>query len=230
MDSDAVIDELVKASHILNHYQVLDGYGHISARSPVNLERYHISCDIAPGLVAAEDIMIFDLDSEQADGDTRRSFVERYIHGEIYKRRKDVHAVVHCHSPDLVAFAAVETPLRPVYHMSCAALAGGTSHFEIRDHDPDSCDMLVRSGSMGAALARDLGKHALVLMRGHGATIVAPTIQEAVFRAIYAQNNARIQAQAMMLGDPKFLSDDEARSATSIGVERAWALWCRQVS
>jgi HCOMODA/2-hydroxy-3-carboxy-muconic semialdehyde decarboxylase len=232
MEIDVAIADLVRANRILSRHQVLDGYGHVSIRNPADPERYHISRDIAPGLVTIADVMTFDLDSRQSCTDMRSSYVERFIHGEIYKRRRDVHAVVHCHSPDLVAFAAVKTPLRTIYHMAGAALAGGTARFEIRDHHPDSSDMLVRSGPLGAALADVLGEHAVVLMRGHGATVVAPTIRQVVFRAIYAQTNARVQAQAMLLGDPKFLSDEEARLANigEGGVERAWALWCHEDS
>ena len=59
---------------------------------------------MAPALVEAGDIMEFDLDGNAAGGDTRRPYLERFIHGAIYKARPDVTSVVHSHSPSVIPF------------------------------------------------------------------------------------------------------------------------------
>jgi len=67
---------------------VLDAYGHISARSDKRPGRFIMSRSRAPALVTTADLMELDTDSEALGGDERKGFIERYIHGEIYRRRR----------------------------------------------------------------------------------------------------------------------------------------------
>jgi HCOMODA/2-hydroxy-3-carboxy-muconic semialdehyde decarboxylase len=66
-------------------------------------------------------------------------------------------------------------------------------------------------------------------MRGHGAVVVGPSLPMVVFRSVYLEMNARLQAQAMALGGPvTYLAEEEAqKAATSVGatVQRPWELW-----
>ena len=181
----------------------------------------------APALVTAADLMELDPDSEPASGDPRKGFIERYIHGEIYRTRPDVMAVVHSHSPSVIPFGVTRTKLRPIYHMG-AFLWSGAPVFEIRNQRRDN-DLLVRDRPLGKALAETLGSCNCVLMRGHGMTVVADGIPAVVYRAIYTEMNARLQMQAMQLEGPiEFLSDEEGRrswAANSGTLERPWELW-----
>jgi ribulose-5-phosphate 4-epimerase/fuculose-1-phosphate aldolase len=182
---------------------------------------------MAPGLVTAADIMLFDLDGNAVDGDGRPVYLERFIHSEIYRARPDVGAVVHSHSPSVIPFGVVEgEPLRPVFHMA-HFLPDATPIFEIRAVDPES-DLLIRNAPLGAALAEAVGSGAAVLMRGHGATVLGGDLKEVVFRAVYTEINARLQASAIQLGPVTYLSRAEAARATeSVGkqITRAWDLW-----
>src|SRR5919112_3701986 len=90
--SRALIDDLVAASRILAQHEVLDAYGHVSARSDKRPERFLMSRSLAPALVTAADLMELDADSEPLPGDKRKGFIERYIHGEIYRARPEVMA------------------------------------------------------------------------------------------------------------------------------------------
>src|SRR5688572_32320664 len=126
-----LIEELVAGSRILAAEGVLDGYGHISARSDRRPDRFIMSRSRAPALVTAADLMELDPDSEPAAGDARKGFIERYIHGEIYRSRPDVMAVVHSHSASVIPFGATRTRLRPIYHMA-SFLWSGAPVFEIR--------------------------------------------------------------------------------------------------
>jgi len=229
--SRQLIQDLVAASRILAAHEVLDAYGHVSARSDRRPDRFFMSRSRAPALVTAADMMELDADSEPLPGDKRKGFIERYIHGEIYRVRREVMAVVHSHSSSVIPFGVTHTKLRPIYHMG-SFLWSGTPVFEIREVRPEN-DLLVRDRPLGRALAGTLGECACVLMRGHGMTVVGDSVPEAVFRAIYTQMNARLQLQARQLEGPvEFLSDEEGRRATAANrgtLERPWELWKKSV-
>jgi len=223
-----LLEDLVAANRILVDQGVLDGYGHVSVRHPANASRYLMARSLAPALVTVGDILEYDLDSNAINAEGKALFIERYIHGEIYKARADVKAVVHSHSPSVIPFGVTGQPLRPLYHMS-AFLREAVPVFDIRDATGEMTDMLVRSPRLGAALARTLGDHPVVLMRGHGAVAVGPTLQHVVFRAVYTEMNARLQGQAMTFGGPvRFLDPEEARKAEASldgTLSRPWELW-----
>ena len=225
--SKTLIEDLVAASRILAQHEVLDAYGHVSARSDRNPERFIMSRSLAPALVGAKDLMELDANSEPLPGDKRKGFLERYIHGEIYRARPEVMAIVHSHSPSVIPFGATRTKLRPIYHMG-SFLWSGAPVFEIRKQKQDN-DLLIRDNALGKALAGTLGKCNCVLMRGHGMTVIGDSVPEAVFRAIYTEMNARLQLQATQLEGPiEFLSEEEGRRSTASNrgtIERPWELW-----
>src|SRR2546426_3158244 len=223
-----LIEDLVAANRILVDQGVLDGYGHVSARHDRDPNRYLMSRSLAPELVTAADVMEYDLDSNPVDARDRPSYLERFIHSEIYKVRPDVRAIVHNHSPSVIPFGVTGVPLRPLYHMS-AFLWEGVPVFDIRQAAGGSSDMLVRTPALGRALAGTLGSRTAALMRGHGAVVVGPSLPQAVFRSGYVEMNARLQAQAMALGGPvTYLDPEEAKQAAgAVGptVLRPWELW-----
>ena len=222
-----LLEDLVDANHILFNQSVLDAFGHVSVRHPQQPDRFLLSRNLAPALVTVEDIQTFDLDGNPIRDD-RRVYLERFIHSEIYRARDDVASVVHSHSQSVVPFSVVKNAtFKPVSHM-CGFLDDGAAHFEIRDFAGEASDLLVRNRALGAALANALGGGHVVLMRGHGSTVVGPTLKHAVYRAIYTEVNARLLSEALRLGDPEYLSSGEARATmeTNEGqLERPWALW-----
>ncbi len=226
-----LIEDLVAANHILVDQGVLDGYGHVSARHDRDAGRYLMSHSIAPELVTANDIMEYDLDSNPVDARGRGSYLERFIHGEIYKARPDVKAVVHSHSPSVIPFGTTGVALRPLYHMS-AFLWAGVPVFDIRAASGQMTDMLVRTPALGRALAQALGTRAVALMRGHGNVVVGVSLPQVVFRSVYTEVNARLQAQALALsGNVTYLDPEEAKKAEmSLAgtLDRPWALWKRK--
>ena len=223
----AVIEDLVLANHILADQNVLDGFGHVSVRHPTRLDRYLMSRSLAPALVTGADIMEYDLDSNPMDAKGRTSFLERFIHGEIYKLRPDVKAVVHTHSAGVIPFSASQAPLKPILH-TAAFLSPAAPVFEIRKAG-GMTNMLVSNPQLGKALAEILGEHSVALMRGHGDVVVADSLHMAVFRAYYTDVNARLQAQAMVLGTPvTYLEPGESEKLTPVLEQihgRAWELW-----
>lgn len=226
----ALVDKLVVANRILYDQGIVDGLGHVSVRHDTVPDVFLLSCNRAPGLVVRRDILCYDLDGHVVGATTERSYLERFIHGAIYRARPDVVAVVHSHSPSVIPFGVTGHRLRPIYHMA-GFLGSGSALFEIRETGGET-DMLIRSPELGRALAESLGTHARVLMRGHGSTTVGGSIEQVVYRAIYADLNARLQAQAMAMGPVQYLSDDEARLAAAANdtqIARSWDLWRRRL-
>lgn len=226
------MEDLVAASLILAQHGVLDAFGHVSMRHPADPNRYLLSRNLAPELVTSADIVEYDLDSEPVDANAPRGFLERYIHGEIYKARPDVQAVIHTHSPSVVPFGVTRTIMQPIYHMS-GFLGRGVPVYDIRKESSRHTDILVREPGHGRDLARVLGDKPMALMRGHGNVVVAQDVRVATYRSIYTEMNARLQLQAIMCGGPiEFLSREEAllTEATLEGqIHRPWELWKAKV-
>jgi len=225
-----LIADLVDANRIMFRHGVVDAFGHISVRHPLRPDHFLLSRNLAPGLVTAADIEEFGPDSEPVRPGAPPVYLERFLHGEVYRARPDVMSVVHSHAPSVIPFGLVrDRPLRAVFHMA-AFLGTQVPVFEIRHCSGCATDLLIRSREQGAALAADLGPHAVVLMRGHGCTVAAPDIRLAVFRAIYTKANAELQAQALALGEPVYLTAEECDTAArNIGgqIARPWGLWQR---
>jgi len=224
------IDELVLANRILSNEGVLDAYGHVSVRSEANPNHFFLSQHIPAGTVTAADIIEYDLDSKPARDTKMVGFTERFIHGEIYKARPDVKAIVHEHAPEIVTFSVIQTPLRPISHMA-AFLGGPIPVFETREVTKDG-EMLIRNNELGHALAQTLGKGPAALLRGHGAVVVADSLHVVVGRTYYMNVNARELHQALQLPGSKitYIQPNEATTmAAQDGYERAWTLWKQQV-
>lgn len=231
--SPELIDDLVTANHILAQEGVVDGYGHISVRHDRDPNRYLIARYLAPELVTAQDIMELDLDSRPVIPG-QRTYSEIFLHGEIYKARPDVKAIVHSHAPSLIPFGVSGVPLRPLYHMS-SFIGLGIPVFDIRKAMGEGTDMLIRNAARGHSLAQTLDNHPAVLLRGHGAVIVAAAVPRVVARSIYLQTNAALQLQAMAMGSEiTYLSSEEAlRVEKDVwdenGFLKAWELWKKKV-
>jgi ribulose-5-phosphate 4-epimerase/fuculose-1-phosphate aldolase len=222
------IEDLVAAYRILAEHGVIDGYGHVSVRDERYPNRYIMARSLAPELVTEGDMIAYDLDSNPLDANGRESVRERFIHGEVYKVRPEVTAVVHDHSHAVIPFSVTGTPMRPIFHM--AAFVGlGVPVFEIRDVEKGT-NLLVLNEKLGAALARVLGNHPAALMRGHGAVVTGENLPRAVGRSIYLDISAQMQMQAMALAGPggeiTYIDDTEvAASAPPQDYVRAWPMW-----
>jgi ribulose-5-phosphate 4-epimerase/fuculose-1-phosphate aldolase len=225
--SAELLEDLVVANRILAEMGVLDAFGHVSARSDRHSGRYLLTRLLAPEMVTANDLIEYRLDSKPVLGEGPKPCLERFIHGEIYKARPDVMAVVHSHSPSVIPFAASSVRLRPIYHMG-AFLGAGAPVFDIRKRFGDT-DLLVRNPDHGRAFAATLRSGAVALMRGHGFAVVGESLPVAVCRAVYTELNARLQREAISVGgkitylnpQESALADDVIRSV----IAKPWDLW-----
>jgi HCOMODA/2-hydroxy-3-carboxy-muconic semialdehyde decarboxylase len=225
--AEATEDFVVGCRILFDQGVIVDGFGHMSFRSPVDPNRFFMGRARASGMITAGDVIEFDLDGKPVDPKSPRAFLERYIHAAIYKARPDVNAVVHSHAPSVLPFSVTGTPLRPVSHMG-SFLGGPVPVFEIRDAGGDATNMLVINQELGAAVAKSLGQSSVVLMRGHGFNAVGSSVRQVVFRSIYTDINARVLAEALKMGNVAYLNDKEAAkaAATLDGlIERSWEIW-----
>ena len=227
-----VLEDLAAASRILADQGVFDAAGHVSMRHPHDAQRFLMSRSLAPALVTADDIMEFTLECDACEARGRKGFIERFLHGGIYRRRSDVMAIAHGHSPSVIPFGLVATPMRATYH-NAAFLAAGVPVFDIRVRF-GATDIVINSAERGAALAETLSDKSVVLLRAHGFAAVGPSLQAAVFRAIFTEISARVQLQASALGGPiAALDAEEGRMADAINLAtlgRSWALWKGRVT
>jgi len=223
------IDELHTATQILVGEGILDGFGHASARHPDLPDRYFMLTGNLGGPATENRVLELDVDSNPVRSGDARPSIERFIHGEVYRQRQDVGAIVHTHAPSLIPFGVCGVPLRPLYHMG-GFLEDGPPVFDIRTKHGVT-NMLVTTREIGQSLASSLGARAMVLMRGHGATVVGTSLKEAVFRSVYAAHSAQLLPLAMQLGQPTFLDPGEAKLADELHhavVGRPWEYWIRK--
>jgi ribulose-5-phosphate 4-epimerase/fuculose-1-phosphate aldolase len=227
-------EDLIAANRILAAQGVCDAFGHISARNPDNPNTYFLSRARAPQLVEREDIMEFELDGTPVGGDTRKPFLERFIHGSLYASRPEVNSVIHSHSRSVIPFTVTKAKLRPIVHSS-ATIGKDVPVWDAQTAFGDT-NLLISSKAMGDDFAGVLGKGNTALMRGHGSTAVGTSIREVVYTAVYLEVNAHMQIQASSLGSITFLTDGEvdliqsrlADAKPGEGYDRAWEYWCRQ--
>ena len=144
-----------------------------------------------------EDVVQMDLDGKVLAG-TPSS--EWRLHAELYKNRPDVLAIVHTHSPYAAAFAAAHKPI-PACLIEMRYFLGG----EV------PCAPYATPGTreLGVVCAEALGNRGGCLMANHGALAVGKDLPEALLRAEYIEDSARIALLSMQLGGPVPLPEEQ---------------------
>jgi ribulose-5-phosphate 4-epimerase/fuculose-1-phosphate aldolase len=213
--NEARIDDLITASRILANEGILDSFGHATVRSATDPSHFFMPRAMPPALVTRADIVELDLDCKPVTANAPRLNGERYIHCEVYKARGDVQSVVHTHELAVIPFGLTGTPLRPVLAQA-GFLPKETPLFEVRDAYGAAAaerGMLVLNSALGKALATKLGQNPVVLMRGHGETVVGRSVKEAAVRTLYTNIDARAQTAAMSFGSKFVVLDDDEVAA-----------------
>ena len=155
-----------------------------------------------------------------------KPYAERIIHAAILKARPEVNAVFHGHPHSVIPFSSTGTPIRPIAHFAAMFYEG----IPIYDDYDVSSGMLIATPEEGERIARVMGNSKALLLRDHGCNVVGESVQSMTMAAIYLRDNAEIQYRALQLGEPKYLSYEEARQASrvagsAIAIERAWSYW-----
>ena len=200
--SEAKLRAELALSLELHSKEGLIGYnGHVSARLPGS-DRVLIS-PYGGGLkVGPTDMVTLELSGRVvALGPAKLAPPsESPIHMAIYRLRDDVMAIAHTHPPLSTFFGIADTPIVPV-HVSGAVFGAPIPVLD----DPD----LIKTHAQGERLARTLGPHRAVLIRGHGAVTVGESVQAVFLASLYLEENARHQLFASLLGKPRSYTADE---------------------
>ena len=139
-------EDIAIGNRICAAENVFDAFGHLSVRHPSAPDRFLMTKSLAPALARPGDVVELDLDGRACGDENRPLFLERFIHGEIYKIRPDVNAIVHSHSPSVIPFSLVDNPMRAMFH-TAAFIAAGVPVFDIAERFGDT-DMLVSNHVM----------------------------------------------------------------------------------
>jgi ribulose-5-phosphate 4-epimerase/fuculose-1-phosphate aldolase len=198
---------LLQASHVLDHYELVHGYGHVSARAEDG-ETMLITPRKAPGLLhSPREILHADLDGRQVPGRGTRGISSRsqlplefYLHTEVYRARPDVRAIARVHGKFAQVLSIVRRSVRPVHELS--VVLGP----ELPIYDSPG---LISSRETGQALAKSLGAAGALLMRGNGQMVTGQTVEEAVVNALHMETSAELQWRALQIGEPAWITGDE---------------------
>jgi L-ribulose-5-phosphate 4-epimerase len=182
--------QVAAATRILNDEGLLTYSGHISARAPEG-DRFYIQIRTEPRTeVRPESVLLVDMDCKVLEGDGKPPS-ETAIHAEIYRKRPDVHSVIHNHSEMAIAFTMTKTakllPMR-------ARAARWKSGFPIHN-DPSH----IKRKEQGEALAATLGQHNVALMRAHGMVLVAESVPALLADTVHFEENAKAQAETLAM-------------------------------
>ena len=225
---EARIEDVITASHILTNEGILDSFGHVSARSAKNPDHFFMPRAMPPALVSRADIVEVGLDCKPVDPNAPRLNGERYIHCQVYRARSDVQSVIHTHDLAVIPFGLAGIALKPVV-VQAGFLPAEVPLFEVREANGSEPEtkrgMLVLNATLGDALAKKLGAGPVVLMRGHGETVVGRSVREATVRTIYTHIDAQAQSAALALS-PNITALNDAELATNAAenfdADRPW--------
>lgn len=218
-----LLADTVTAYRMLVNEGVLDGFGHISVRVPGAPDRFMMPRAMPPSLVEVDDFLELDVASSQpVDARGRRVNGERYLHGEIFKARPDVNAIVHAHSYSTIPLTLAGVAMRPVF-VQAGFMPVVVPTFELRDVRGAGKGLQITDAARGAALAETLGAHPVALLRGHGVVVVGASIVQASVYSIYTEINAKLQMQALQIGQPIVsLDEPELFEPNGFDTNRPW--------
>ena len=197
---DALKDKMVMVAKVLQHQGVIDGYGHITARLPDN--RILSTPHMPPGKVAVRDLIILDADGKKLEGFGDPNG-ETAMHTSIYKARDDVQCILHYHADELIAVAATGQEIKVIANCGVAFYRGTPIY--------DS-PVLIRNEALGDKVAAALADKVAVLLRGHGGTVVAASLDQLLRLGLDLVRSAKIQIMAAPLGPVKVHSTEECEA------------------
>jgi 3-hydroxy-2-methylpyridine-4,5-dicarboxylate 4-decarboxylase len=200
--------DFVAALRIINHEGLSDGFAHLSLRVEGGKKMLFMPRK-SPALVKTSELFVVDFE---------KIVSQSTVHQAIYKARDDVQSVIHFHSPAVILLSVIGQTVKPLHNYS-AIFYEGVPVFEGTGQ--------VESPERAAEIAQILGPAKAVILRGHGAVVVGQSIREACILALYLEESARLHAEALKLGMPRYVSPQEAeriakRTFKAASTERAW--------
>ncbi len=208
--------DFITALRIVSHEGLSDAFAHVSARVDGGANMLFMPRK-SPALVQTKELFVVDFE---------KIVPQSTIHQAVYKLRDDVGSVFHFHSPAVILLSVVGQTIKPMHNYS-AIFFEGVPVFEGTGQ--------VESPARAGEIAQILGPAKAVILRGHGAVVVGRDLREACILSVYLEESARLQVEAMKLGMPKFISQQEAeriakRTFKPASTERAWEHFVNKAS
>ena len=208
--------DVVSACRILSQQELVEGFGHVSARLP-NSDHFLMTPRISLALVQEEQLLVMDLRGEIVDGHETAPF-EAWLHTAIMKAKPSVNAITRIHARVANMFSVTERKLEPV-HNHGSFFAGGVPVFR----SPE----LISTAELGDAVAETIADKPAILLRGNGQVTVGRSVAEAVMMAIYLEEAAEILYGALQIGTPIPLTSEESaqrqiEALPPVDLARAW--------
>ena len=151
------------------------------------------------GTLSAEDVVVVDEQGAVVEGRWRPS-LETPLHTLVLSRRRDIHCVMHTHSPYATAFGVVYQPIPVVLAESALCLGGEVPIVPYRTSGTPEFAELV---------AETLGAGSAVIWGNHGAMVVGVNLALTYSTAHALEDSAKIYAIARQLGTPVALPPEE---------------------
>jgi HCOMODA/2-hydroxy-3-carboxy-muconic semialdehyde decarboxylase len=214
------------ANRMLSREAVMDAFGHVSMRHPTEPGRFFLARSIAPELVTEADVLEYDLTGQPVTPTKLALYSERVIHAVLYRTRPDVNAICHHHAPSMMPFCLADLKLRVVTQLG-ATIGKEVPMWDQRD-EFGATNHLVTREAEAMSMAKCLGAYNMLLMKRHGATVVACSMRELVFRSIYGCRDAELQLRALTYGEISVCTDEEIALAAKFPeatLARAWDYW-----
>lgn len=176
-----------------------------------------------------DDIMTLLFDGTSAEPDDRPPYLERFIHGAIYRARPDIHSILHSHATEVLPYTVSALPMRPVIN-NAGVIGAQVPVWDIAAHFGSDTNLLVTNEAQGVDLAATLAENKIVLMRGHGFTAAGRNLIETIRMSLYLKVNAAVLSEALRLGDVTYLSPGEIAAIGGLDpnapeLKRAWQYW-----
>jgi ribulose-5-phosphate 4-epimerase/fuculose-1-phosphate aldolase len=185
-------------------------FGHISARLPGS-DRIFIRArgpsESGVRYTTEADIIEVDLEGQRV-GDAADGYsapLEVFIHTEIYRRRSEVNSVLHSHPASTVLLTICDKPLLPIYGAydpwSLRLVLAGIPTYDR--------SILIQRPELGEELAACMGSSEVCLMRGHGITTAANSVEEATLLAIHLETISTMTCRANAMGNVRSIPPQE---------------------
>jgi ribulose-5-phosphate 4-epimerase/fuculose-1-phosphate aldolase len=231
MNDQNIRNKLAYAYRILKYLGLDDHtYTHLSARSSLDDSFYIYPFGLRFEDVTANTLLRASFSGETLEGSSHQFNKTGYmIHGAIYKKRPDIRAIFHIHTPEIVAVSACAEGLMPISQWAL--------HFygKVAYHAYDS---LVFHCPQGDQLVDDLGQNYTMLLRNHGSVTSGRTLEEAMFFTYHLHKACQTQCHALSLNQPLITPSHTVCEKTVTDLlnfeknlgERDWKAWVRLIN
>ncbi len=215
---ESLRQKLLTGCGILDSEGIMDELGHFSVKIPGE-DRVLINGKVSPGQATDKDLVLLDFDGNKIEG-TLEPAKEIPLHLCVYRKRKDVMAIAHTHSPMIVALSTAGVSLRAIENLGATVYGVGAVPVY------DGCG-LVDTFETGDAIVEALGSKNIIVLKGHGNLVAGESIEEACISAIWAEKAAVAQYRALNIGGPEYFPSEEIEKTRGQVVagkafERAW--------